>query len=164
MTKPALLSLSLLAASLVALSACAGDPVAGKQKATACQACHGSENFGGIFYTLQLGGRDADKLVVKTMKYKTGKTFQPMMNLVTSFYSEKEIEDIAAYYKSLGKPAFTSPLFTIKGDDSAQMVEATAAPTVPVAAQAAPAMPLPGAGYQADPAGYVPTGKWATSY
>jgi cytochrome c553 len=108
-----------LTAVVVAISTpvLAGDPVVGKQKATACMACHGSESFGGIFYTLQLGGRDADKLTVKTMKYKTGKILHPMMNMSTAFFDEKEIQDISAYYQSLGKPAFTSSLIKIKGDD-----------------------------------------------
>ena len=103
--------------ALITTSAMAGDPVAGQQKATACMACHGSAHFGGIFYTLQLAGRNADKLLIKTMKYKTVKKLHPMMNLVTTFYSEKELEDVSAYYQSLGKPAFTSPLFPIQGDE-----------------------------------------------
>ncbi len=117
------LSLALTAAALstlvVSTPVLAGDPVVGKQKATACIACHGSDTYPGIFYTLQLAGRNADKLTVKTMKYKTGKVLHPMMNMSTAFFDEKEIEDIAAYYQSLGKPAFTSSLITIKGDDDA---------------------------------------------
>lgn len=140
---------TLLAATAIATPALAGgDPVVGKQKATACMACHGNESFGGIFYTLQLGGRDADKLLVKTMKYKNFKIVHPMMNMATAFFSEKEIEDISAYYKSLGKPAFTSPLFTIKGDDEPKSAAATpVAPAMPATVQgptsqayAAPAM------------------------
>lgn len=111
------LALSLLVATLTTSSAFAGDAVAGKQKATACMACHGNESFGGIFYTLQLGGRDADKLFIKTMKYKNGKILHPMMNLATAFFNERDIEDISAYYKSMGKPAFTSPFFKIQGDE-----------------------------------------------
>ena len=108
-----------LAAAAIAVSTpvLAGDPVVGKQKATACIACHGSDTYPGIFYTLQLGGRNADKLATKTMKYKTGKILHPMMNLAVAFFDEKEIQDITAYYQSLGKPAFTSPLIKIKGDD-----------------------------------------------
>jgi cytochrome c553 len=108
-----------VAVGMLAIStpALAGDPVLGKQKATACIACHGSDTYPGIFYTLQLAGRNADKLSIKTMKYKTGKIIHPMMNLSTAFFDEKEIEDISAYYQSLGKPAFTSALITIKGDD-----------------------------------------------
>jgi cytochrome c553 len=116
-------ALTLLAA-LSITPALAGDPVAGKQKATACIACHGGESFGGLFYTLQLGGRDADKLAIKTNKYKTGKILHPVMNMATALFTEKEIEDISAYYQSLGKPAVTSPLFTIKGDDAPETVAA----------------------------------------
>lgn len=126
MKKTALLSL--MSAALLATAAQAGDPVAGKQKATGCTLCHGDETFGGIFYTLQLAGRDADKLAIKTNKYKTGKILHPLMNLVTAFYTDKEIEDIAAYYKSLGKPAFTLPYVKIKGDDDAEMSVSVDAP------------------------------------
>jgi cytochrome c553 len=122
--------LSLIAATTLISTAHAGDPVAGQQKATACMACHGSDSFGGIFYTLQLGGRDADKLFIKTMKYKNGKVLHPMMNVATAFFTEKEIEDISAYYKSLGKPAFSSPLFNIKGDDADKPTEVAATPVV----------------------------------
>jgi cytochrome c553 len=111
--------ITLMSAALFAATAQAGDPAAGKQKATACAVCHGNETFGGIFYTLQLAGRDADKLTIKTNKYKTGKILHPMMNVATAFFTEKDIEDISAYYKSLGKPALTLPFVKIKGDDDA---------------------------------------------
>jgi len=136
------LKLALTAAAISTLLAStpvlAGDPVVGKQKATACIACHGSDVYPGIFYTLQLGGRNADKLAVKTMKYKTGKILHPMMNMAVAFFDEKEIEDITAYYQSLGKPSFTSPLIKIKGDDdeTAQTAAAPYAyPTYPAAAK-----------------------------
>ncbi len=91
--------------------------VAGKEKAALCVACHGNDSFGGIFYTLQLAGRNADKLTVKTNKYRTGKILHPMMNLAAITLSDKDVENISAYYQSLGKPAVTSSLFSIKGDD-----------------------------------------------
>mgnify|MGYP005863212695 FL=1 len=50
------------------------------------------------------------------------------MNLATAFYTEKEIEDISAYYKSLGKPAFTMPYVKIKGDDDADAAVSVDAP------------------------------------
>jgi len=121
-----LAALALVTTSLFSTAAlAAGDPVLGKQKATACIACHGSEIYPGIFYTLQLAGRNADKLEIKTMKYKTGKILHPMMNMAVAFFDEKEIRDISAYYQSLGKPAFTSPLIRIKTDADD---EKTAAP------------------------------------
>jgi len=121
------LTLALTAAVAISTPVLAGDPVVGKQKAVACIACHGSDVYPGIFYTLQLAGRNADKLAVKTMKYKTGKILHPMMNVSTAFFDEKEIQDISAYYQSLGKPAFTSPLIKIKGDDD-ETAQAAAAP------------------------------------
>lgn len=132
------LTLALTAAVAISTPVLAGDPVVGKQKAVACIACHGSDVYPGIFYTLQLAGRNADKLAVKTMKYKTGKILHPMMNVSTAFFDEKEIQDISAYYQSLGKPAFTSPLIKIKGDDdeTAQTAAAPYAyPTYPAAAK-----------------------------
>jgi len=114
------ITLVLTAAALAAATpASAGDAVAGKQKAALCVACHGNDSFGGIFYTLQLGGRNADKLTVKTNKYRTGKLLHPLMNLATIPLNDKDVEDIAAYYQSLGKPAFTSAYFQVKGDDDA---------------------------------------------
>lgn len=110
-------SAGLLAAALSTPVLAAGDAAAGKQKATGCIACHGSDTYPGVFLSLQLAGRNADKLAVKTNKYKTGKLFHPMMNVATAFFTEKEIEDVAAYYQSLGKPLFTAPWLTIKGDE-----------------------------------------------
>ncbi len=112
------LALVLAATALtITLPAGAGDAVAGKEKAALCVACHGNDSFGGIFYTLQLAGRNADKLTVKTNKYRTGKVLHPMMNLDALTLTDKDVENLSAYYQSLGKPAVTSTLFSIKGDD-----------------------------------------------
>ena len=34
-----------------------GDPEKGRLKANACMLCHGSKDFGGMFFQLQLAGR-----------------------------------------------------------------------------------------------------------
>ena len=67
-----LLALSLLTA-LAAPAWAAGNAQAGQVKAAACMLCHGSKDFPGMFYTLQLAGRNADKLTIKTNKYRSGK-------------------------------------------------------------------------------------------
>jgi cytochrome c553 len=141
MKKTALLSLFAASVAILANPVIAGDAAVGKQKATACIACHGSDSYPGIFYTLQLAGRNADKLEIKTLKYKTGKILHPMMNLAVSFFNEQEISDIAAYYESLGKPAFTSPLFNIKTDADEEKAQAAAA-AVPYILPAFPAYPV----------------------
>ena len=115
MHKPTILAFAV--ATLVALPAIAGDVEAGRQKAAACVACHGDKEFGGIFYTYQLAGRNADKLTIKTNKYRPSKIFHPIMNLFTVGLSDKDVEDISASYQSLQKPAFTSPFVKIVGDE-----------------------------------------------
>jgi cytochrome c553 len=92
-----------------------GDAEAGREKANSCMLCHGSKDFGGMFYQLQLAGRNTDKLATKINKYRTGKLFHPMMSIWVMGLSEKDAVDIAAYYESLGKPAIWVP--GIKGDD-----------------------------------------------
>lgn len=116
-TMKAIVATVALAAAAAMAPVHAGDPTLGKQKAVACVLCHGNDAFPGIFYTLQLGGRDADKLAIKTAKYGNGKILHPVMNLFTVGLKENDIADISAYYQSLGKPFLTAPFFTIKGDD-----------------------------------------------
>lgn len=116
-----------LALSMAALPALSADIEAGKAKAASCVVCHGDQGFGGIFYTLQLAGRDADKLTTKTNKYKTGKILHPVMNLAVMGLSDQDIANISAYYQSMGKPSFVLPFVSIKGDeDSAQPAPAAA--------------------------------------
>jgi cytochrome c553 len=106
----------LVISAIIAQSAFAdGDPVAGAQKAALCIGCHGNQQFPGVFPLVQLAGRDTDKLVIKINKYRDGKLFSPMMTMVAMGLSEKDAEDIAAYYHSLGKPAF--PIAGIHGDE-----------------------------------------------
>lgn len=111
------LSLPALAILTAPYALSAGDPAAGQVKAIACMLCHGSKDFPGTFYTLQLAGRNADKLTIKTNKYRSGKLLHPIMNVFTVTLKDQDVADISAYYQSLGKPALTSPLFVIKGDD-----------------------------------------------
>jgi len=120
-----------LAATLLAMATptLAGNPEAGRQKATACIACHGDANFPGLFYTLQLAGRNADKLAIKTNKYRTGKIHSPIMAAFTIPLKEEDIADISAWYQSLGKPALMLPFSMIKGDDEVQTGPVSATPT-----------------------------------
>jgi mono/diheme cytochrome c family protein len=50
--KPALVT---ILATLTLPALAGGDPVAGKQKAVGCVACHGNDTFGGIFFSPATG-------------------------------------------------------------------------------------------------------------
>jgi len=103
---------------VLAGQATAGDVTAGATKATNCVVCHGSASFPGLFPLVQLAGRDADKLTIKTNKYRSGKLFSPLMNLSVAMLTDKDVEDISAYYQQLGKPAMPMP--GIRGDEDIQ--------------------------------------------
>lgn len=114
--KPVLAAMSVFALSFQAHAA--GDATAGAIKAQTCVSCHGSATFPGMFPLAQLAGRDADKLVIKTNKFRSGKLFTPMMAMAVIGLKDKDVEDIAAYYQSLGKPFM--PLRGILGDEEVQ--------------------------------------------
>lgn len=110
--------LSLLAVSCLMIStAQAADLIAGKAKASAlCAGCHGDSQSIGVFMNLQLAGRNADKLAIKTNKFRTGKLFTPLMAPSMIGLSEKDVEDITAYYASVKRP-YEIPLIQVRGDD-----------------------------------------------
>jgi len=110
-------SASAIALAVLSLNAAAaGDPAAGQTKAGACVVCHGAAGYPGIFYTLQLAGRNADKLTVKTNKYRTGKILHPVMNISVLGLTDQDVENISAYYQSLKQPILLWPGMTVQGD------------------------------------------------
>lgn len=111
--------LTLAAVVVSSSTAIAGDPVAGERKAASCVACHGSASFPGIFPLVQLAGRDADKLTVKTNKYRSGKLFSPVMNMAVMSMSDQDVADVSAYYQKLAKPFL--PMQGIRGDEDIQL-------------------------------------------
>lgn len=81
-----------------------------------CGACHGEQDLDGIFYTYPLTEGNADKLTIKTNKYRPGKTFHPLMKLSVGLI-DMDVAAIPADDPSPGKPAFTPPFVKIVGDD-----------------------------------------------
>ena len=84
----------------------AGDVELGKAKSIYCNTCHGMdgqheiEMFSGG--TARLGGMDPQKFVAAMKAYKYGQRFHPMMQFFVFPISEKDMEDLAAYYATLG--------------------------------------------------------------
>ena len=98
-------------AGAFALSANAsGDPVAGKQKVFQCMGCHGIPGWKTAFpevYTVpKLGGQNAAYLVSALKAYQSGERDFPTMRAIAQSLSEKDMQDIAAYYaQAADKPA-----------------------------------------------------------
>ena len=78
----------------------AGDVNAGKEKARACQVCHGK---GGVStnptYPI-LAGQHARYLVKQLKAFKAGTRKDPIMNGMAASLSEQDMEDLAVFFES----------------------------------------------------------------
>jgi cytochrome c553 len=97
---------TLLSAGVVALLGIAfpawadGDAQAGKAKAASCAGCHGA-NGEGVASMPALAGMNKDKFEKAMKDYKSGKRDNAIMKPLASGLSEKDIDNLAAYYASL---------------------------------------------------------------
>jgi len=93
------------ALSLALPPALGGDPAAGRTKAVQCQACHGlDDGLAKIPQAPHLAGQNEAYLVKALRDYRSGARKDPMMSVVAAGLSEREMEDLAAYFSSLGSP------------------------------------------------------------
>ncbi len=87
----------------------AGDPRAGQLKTSMCAGCHGIPGwrtaFPSVYSVPKLGGQHADYIVAALKAYKSGERSHPSMKGITGNMSEKDMEDLAAYYES----SYTGP-------------------------------------------------------
>jgi cytochrome c5 len=82
-----------------------GDVERGRLKADTCMGCHGIPGYTNMYPTYhvpKLGGQHADYIVSALQAYKTGQRDHDTMRAQASVLSTKDMEDIAAYFESLG--------------------------------------------------------------
>ena len=91
------------------LAQASGDAQAGKAKAAqVCAACHGAEgNKPSAPDQPVLAGQYPDYLVHALGEYKSGKRTNPIMHGFASQLSEKDMEDLAAWFSSQSTPLHT---------------------------------------------------------
>jgi len=94
--RPAL-ALSLLLLAVPALAA-KGDAEAGKTKSQPCKACHGESGMSVSPEFPRIAGQHADYLATALRHYKMGKRKNPIMSGQVANLSEKDMQDLAAYY------------------------------------------------------------------
>lgn len=93
-----------LAASLLpgwAAVAHAGDPVAGKARAGMCITCHGPMGLSQLPNAPHLAGQPAIYLAEQLKNYRSGKRQHEMMSVIAKPLSDRDIDDLAAWYASL---------------------------------------------------------------
>jgi cytochrome c553 len=83
----------------------AGDVEAGKVKANTCKGCHGIPGYNNVYPTYKVpkvGGQNYEYLVLALHQYKSGERVHPTMDLQAQSLSDTDIEDISAYFASIG--------------------------------------------------------------
>jgi cytochrome c553 len=91
------------AAATIAFGAhAAGDAAAGQKKNFQCQGCHGIPGwktaFPEVYQVPKLGGQHPQYIVAALKAYKTGDRDHATMRAIAADLSDKDMEDIAAYY------------------------------------------------------------------
>jgi len=93
--------LLLLLIFLISSIANAGDAKVGKQKTVACAACHGSKGISVHPTWPDLAGQDAQYIASQLKAFRDGVRKSAMMYPMTFDLTDKDIDDIAAYYSQL---------------------------------------------------------------
>ncbi|MGH8399195.1 MAG: c-type cytochrome [Gammaproteobacteria bacterium] len=85
----------------------AGDIAKGKVESQTCLGCHGITDYTNVYPTYRvpkLAGQDAAYIVHALEEYKSGARSHLTMHAQASSLNQQEMEDIAAYFQSLGTP------------------------------------------------------------
>lgn len=87
----------------------AGDPEAGKAKATPCQSCHGPDGNSLNPEWPKLAGQNARYLKKQLEDFKSGARVNPIMSSIAAALSEEDIANLAVYYSSQTITEGTTP-------------------------------------------------------
>jgi cytochrome c553 len=79
----------------------AGDVKAGRAKALMCQACHGLDGLSKTPDSPNIAGQTEPYLVTQLQAFKSGARKNDAMSMVTPSLSDKDIEDLAAYFSAI---------------------------------------------------------------
>jgi cytochrome c553 len=98
----AVFAATLLAVFLHMLPAlAAGDIKAGRQKALVCQTCHGIDGLSKIPEAPNIAGSPEQYLARQLNAFRKGERKNEMMSVVAQQLSDKDVDDLAAYYSAI---------------------------------------------------------------
>ena len=92
--------LALLALLVIGSAQAAGNMKAGKEKARACQVCHGRGGLSTNPTYPVLAGQHAKYLVKQLKAFRSGTRKDPIMNGMAASLSDQDMEDVATYFES----------------------------------------------------------------
>ena len=79
----------------------AGDWKAGRGKAMLCQACHGTDGMSKVPDAPNIAGQTEPYLTTQLKAFKSGVRTSETMSLVAQTLSDKDIDDLAAYFSAI---------------------------------------------------------------
>ena len=79
----------------------AGDLKEGRAKALMCQACHGLDGLSKVPDAPNIAGQTEPYIVAQLQAYKSGARKNEVMSVVAPPLSDKDIEDLAAYFSAI---------------------------------------------------------------
>ncbi|HET9750714.1 MAG TPA: cytochrome c [Casimicrobiaceae bacterium] len=79
----------------------AGDAKAGRARAQLCQACHGIDGMSKVPDAPNIAGQVEGYLATQLRAFKAGTRKSDAMNLVAAQLSDRDIDDLAAWYASI---------------------------------------------------------------
>ena len=100
-----------------------GDPAAGAVLGYSCLGCHGVEGYRNAYPSYRvpkLGGQKSAYLVAAIKGYRQGMRSHPTMSAQASSLTDEQIEDVAAYFASIGGDTVAA------GGSTAPSIEQTA--------------------------------------
>jgi cytochrome c553 len=79
----------------------AGDVKAGRAKALVCQACHGIDGLSTVPDAPNIAAQTEPYIVAQLQAFKAGARKNDAMSVVAPSLSDKDIEDLAAYFSAI---------------------------------------------------------------
>ena len=98
--RPLLLAATALAVAAGA-DAYAGDPAAGRKKASMCQTCHGYDGIARIPNAPHIAGESELYLRGQLKAFRAGKRKHEIMSVIAGQLSDEDISDLSAWYSSI---------------------------------------------------------------
>jgi len=95
------LALLLFAFSVSTPALAAGNITTGRQKALACQTCHGLDGLSKMPEAPNIAGNPEQYLVRQLNAFRKGERKNEMMTVVVQQLSDQDVADLAAYYAAI---------------------------------------------------------------
>jgi cytochrome c553 len=105
-----------------------GNPRAGKDKAAACNSCHGDNGNSMAPNFPKLAQQHASYLAKQLQMFKSGARYDPMMSAMALPLSDDDMDDIAAYYAAQKISANAMPVLPPPDEDEDEAEQPAAAP------------------------------------